>query len=76
MTCTSNSNSFVNAFLNYFANATIKIDGCLIDTTGGFGQHYIISKFVKGLSPYLMTIIVGHSPQTLDTAITKANKMK
>ncbi|CAI2166667.1 17410_t:CDS:2 [Funneliformis geosporum] len=32
-----------------------------VDTTGGFGQHYIISKFVRGLSPHLMTMVVGHN---------------
>ncbi|CAI2194307.1 13706_t:CDS:2, partial [Funneliformis geosporum] len=47
-----------------------------VDTTGGFRQHYIVSKFVRGLSPHLMIIVVGHSPQTLDTAITKVKEIK
>ncbi|CAI2183233.1 13343_t:CDS:2 [Funneliformis geosporum] len=32
-----------------------------VNTTGGFGQHYIISKFVRRLSPYLMIMVVGHT---------------
>ncbi|CAI2196317.1 951_t:CDS:1, partial [Funneliformis geosporum] len=97
-----NPNSFVNAFLNYFANATMKNRWMFeleiikqnpgqsvsdyaqkfkmlmqrVDITGGFGQHYIISKFVRELSPHLMTMIVGHSPQTLDAAITKAKEIE
>jgi len=47
-----------------------------VDTTGGFGQHYVISKFVRGLTPHLMTMVVGHSPQTLDAAITKAKEIE
>ncbi|CAI2173261.1 9132_t:CDS:2 [Funneliformis geosporum] len=47
-----------------------------VDTTEGFGQHYIVSKFVRELLLHLMTIIVGHSPQTLDAAITKAKEIE
>ncbi|CAI2195220.1 3125_t:CDS:1, partial [Funneliformis geosporum] len=97
-----NPNSFVNAFLNYFANITMKNRWMSelviikqnpeqsvsnyaqkfkmlmqrVDTTREFGQHYIISKFIRGLSSYLMTMIVSHSPQILDAAITKAKKIE
>ena len=47
-----------------------------VDTTGGFGQHYIVNKFIRGLSTHLMTMVVGHSPQTLDAAITKAKEIE
>ena len=47
-----------------------------VDPAGGFGQQYIVSKFIKGLVPHIMTMVVGHSPNNLDAAITKAKEIE
>jgi hypothetical protein len=47
-----------------------------VDPARGFGQQYIVSKFIRGLVPHIMTMVVGYSPNNLDTAITKAKEIE
>ena len=47
-----------------------------VDPIEGFGQQYIISKFIRRLVPHIMTMVIGHNLNNLDIAITKAKKIK
>ena len=47
-----------------------------VDPVEGFGQQYIVSKFIRGLVSHIITMVVGHSPNNLDTAITKAKEIE
>ena len=47
-----------------------------VDPTGGFGNQYRVSKFIRGLNPQIITLVVGHSPNDLDSAINKAKEIE
>ena len=47
-----------------------------VDPVGGFEQQYIVSKFIRGLVSHIMTMVVGYSPNNLDTAIIKAKEIE
>ena len=47
-----------------------------VDPTGGFGNQYRVSKFIRGLKPQIMTLVIGHSPNDLDFAINKAKEIE
>jgi hypothetical protein len=47
-----------------------------VDPMGNFRQDYRVRKFMRGLQPQLMTMVVGHSPNNLDAAIQKAKEIE
>ena len=47
-----------------------------VDPMGNFGQDYRVRKFVRELQLQLMTMVIGHSPNTLDAAIQKAKEIE
>ena len=47
-----------------------------VDPMRNFGANYRIRKFIRGLSPYIMTMVVEHSPNTLKMAIQKAKEIE
>ena len=47
-----------------------------VDPTRTLNAEYRVRKFIRGLSPHLMTMVVGHCPPTLDAAIQKAKEIE
>ena len=47
-----------------------------VDSTRNLTADYRVRKFIRELSPHLITMVIEHSPTSLDAAIQKAKEIE